>query len=115
MTNLLKLFAGIGLVIYGIYQVGQSIFFTTRSSSFDWGGFPASTPVLIFLAGVLALLFIPGKLSNIGWGIIVVGIIIIFYNTSIIVSPVSLVQFLVAIAAMVGGLKLMYSSSRYIL
>ncbi|WP_338429591.1 hypothetical protein [Synechococcus elongatus] len=113
--ELLKLFAGICLVIYGIYQVGQSIFFTTKSSSFDWGGFPASTPVLIFLAGILALVFIPGKLSNIGWGIMVVGVILIFYNTSIIVSPVSLVQFLIATAAMVGGLKLMYSSSRHIL
>jgi hypothetical protein len=106
MGFLLRL-AGFGLMIFGIYVLGQNIVFTTNVSPYWWGGIAADASVLALMAGVLMLVFLPRGAKNLGWVPIIIGIVLVFLSSRAILNPTSLWQFLVSFAAMAGGYRLL--------
>ena len=58
---------GFGLLILGIYLVGENIFFTTNVYPYWWRGISADISVLALTSGVLLLVFAPGSMKDLGW------------------------------------------------
>jgi len=99
--------AGFGLLMLGIYLIGQNIFFTTYVYPFWWRGFSADISVLALTLGVLMLVFSPASMKNLGWIAIFVGIIAVFISSRAILSPTSLWQFFLSLICISFGYKML--------
>jgi hypothetical protein len=110
MSFLLRII-GLGLLIMGIYMVGQNIMFTTNVSPYWWRGIAADTSVLALTIGVMILIFFPRGMKNLGWISIGTGIVFVFMSSRAILNPMSLWQFLLSLVLMSAGYK-MFSSGR---
>ncbi|MBD1216079.1 MAG: hypothetical protein ACK4WN_10450 [Aphanizomenon sp.] len=106
MSFLMKI-AGLGLLIFGIYLVGQNIFFTTNVYPYWWGGISADISVLALTLGVLILIFFPESMKDLGWIAIFVGIIAVFISSRAILSPTSLWEFFLSLICMTSGYKML--------
>ncbi|MBD2665765.1 hypothetical protein B6N60_02268 [Richelia sinica FACHB-800] len=102
---------GLGLLIMGIYLVGQNIMFTTNVSPYWWRGIAADTSVLTLTIGVMILIFFPRGMKNLGWISIGMGMIFVFMSSRAILNPMSLWQFLLSLVLMSAGYK-MFASGR---
>ena len=98
---------GFGLLIWGIYVLGQDIIFTTQSYSNWWSSIAADGSVLALMAGVLLLVFLPKRDKHLGWILVTVGIVLVFLSSRAILNPVSLWQFFLSFALIAGGYKTM--------
>jgi hypothetical protein len=108
MGLLLRIF-GLGLLILGIYLVGQNIIFTTNVYPYWWRGIAADTSILALTIGVMILIFFPRVMKDWGWISIVVGVILVFVSSRAILNPTSLWQFFVSLVLMSGGYKMLTS------
>ena len=106
MKNLIK-FLGLGLVILGIYFLGQNIFFTTNVNPYWWRGIAADVSILSLIVGTLTLVFAPGDLKKLGWIVAVFGVLMVFISGKAILNPTSLWQFFVSFASFSIGYHLM--------
>jgi hypothetical protein len=106
MSFLLKV-CGFGLLMWGVYVLGQDIVFTTQSYPSWWSGIAADASVLSLMAGVLMLVFLPKRDKNLGWILVTVGIVLVFLGSRAILNPVSLWQFLLSFTLIAGGYKLL--------
>lgn len=97
---------GFGLIILGIYFVGQNIIFTTNVYPYWWRGIAADFSVLALTLGVIVLVIFPRDIRNLGWISIGIGILCVFVSSQAILRPTSLAQFLLSLAAMVSGYKM---------
>jgi hypothetical protein len=100
---------GFGLLIIGIYLVGQNIIFTTNVYPYWWRGIAADTSILALTIGVMILIFFPSSMKNLGWIPIFTGIILVFMSSRAILSPMSLWQFFLSLIFMSGGYKMFIS------
>lgn len=97
---------GILLIIVGIYFLGQNIIFTTHYSPYWWRDIPAAASALAIMSGIISLLFFQRSVGNLGWILLIVGVVLIFLSGGIVLKPTSLWTFFVAFAALAGGLQL---------
>ncbi|MEN9214465.1 MAG: hypothetical protein Q6K12_04455, partial [Gloeomargarita sp. DG_1_6_bins_138] len=91
MKLLLRLI-GLGLVLWGIYVLGENIFFTTQVSPYFWRGVAADGSVLALTVGVLMLVFLPTDAKS--WGLlpIILAIVLIIASGQAVLQPTSLWQ-----------------------
>jgi len=106
MGFLLRLF-GLGLIILGIYFVGQNIFFATNVYPYWWRGISADASVLALTFGVLMLIFSPEDSKNLGWISVGIGILLVFISSRAILNPTSLWDFLVSLVSISLGYKML--------
>jgi hypothetical protein len=99
--------SGLGLLILGIYILGQNIVFTTNPSPYWWRGVAADASIISLIVGVLMLVFLPRGSKNIGWLPIVLGIILVFLSSRAILNPTSLWQFLLSLASIAFGYQML--------
>lgn len=104
--KLLVRVVGLGLLVFGIYALGQNIIFTTNVGPYFWRGIAADASVLALMAGVLMLILLPRRSKSMGWVPIIAGIVLVFLSSRAILNPTSLWQFLVSFASMAGGYQL---------
>jgi uncharacterized membrane protein HdeD (DUF308 family) len=97
---------GILLLVVGIYFLGQNIIFTTHYSPYFWRDIPAAGSVLAIMGGVISLLFFRETVGNLGWILLIVGVVLVFLSGGIILKPTSLWNFFVAFVALAGGFQL---------
>lgn len=97
---------GLGLILLGIYVLGQNIFFTTNPYPYWWRGIAADGSILALISGVLMLVFLPGESRNLGWILVVVGIVLVFLSSRAILSPTSLWQFLLSFGSISIGYQM---------
>ncbi len=107
MIRLIVRLVGLGLLISGIYFLGQNIMFTSGIYSYFWGSLPATGSILCLMAGVFSLVFFHRETGNLGWVLLVLGIIFVFLSGGVFLRPTSLWQFLVAFIALATGYKLL--------
>ena len=107
MTRLL----GIGLLLLGVYLLGQNIIFVTHVSPYMWREIPAGGSVLAIMGGVISLLFFRSITGNLGWILLGVGAVLVFLSGGIILRATSLWEFFIAFVALAGGFQLMTSGS----
>jgi len=98
---------GFGLLILGIYLVGENIFFTTNVYPYWWRGISADISVLALTSGVLLLVFAPGSVKDLGWTAVAVGIMAIFISSRAILNPTSLWQFFLSLICIASGYKML--------
>ncbi len=108
MKLLLRLI-GLGLVLWGIYVLGENIFFTTQVSPYFWRGVAADGSVLALTVGVLMLVFLPTDAKS--WGLlpIILAIVLIIASGQAVLQPTSLWQLFLSLLALISGYSLLTS------
>lgn len=105
----MKLFTtiiGIGLMLVGIYFLGDNILFTTNASPYWWRGISADISVFALTGGIGALFILPRSSKFIGWTLILIGIISVFLSSRAILNPTSLWQFFLSMISFTAGYQL---------
>lgn len=97
---------GFLLLIVGIYYLSQDIVITTHSSPYWWRWIPADASILSIMAGVISVVFFRRQTGNFGWILLIVGVVLVFLSSGLILKPTNLWNFIVAFAAMAGGCQL---------
>jgi hypothetical protein len=110
--RLLTPLIGFALMIFGLYFLGQNIFFTTYASPW-WRGVAANMSVLSLTAGVFMLVFLPSEGKVLGWVAIAFGILCVFASSRAILNPTSLWQFVISLMAMGYGYKMLTTRRGY--
>ncbi len=98
---------GIGLLLAGMYFLGQNIMFSTYYSPYFWRNLPAIGSVLAIMGGVISLLLFRRQTGNFGWILLIFGIVLVFLSGGVMLKPTSLWNFLIAFAALVSGFRLL--------
>lgn len=104
--NFLKRLLGFILFASGIYLVGKDISFTAQSL-YGWERIPAAGSVISLLSGLWIVFTVRRRDRFIGWGLIGLGVALVFLSSGIVLRPVNLVTFLSAFALLFAGHKLM--------
>lgn len=103
---------GLLLLLAGIYFLGQNIMFSTYYSPFFWRNLPAMGSVLSIMAGVISLFFFGRQTGNLGWGLLIFGVVLVFLSGGVFLKPTSLWNFLIAFAALMSGYRLLTDRRR---
>lgn len=104
--RLLARLIGLGLLLLGIYFLGQNIYFSNNVYPYWWRGVAADTSILFLTAGVMLFFILPRENKSwAGWAI-AIGIIAVFISSKAILQPTSLWQFVISLASFVGGYQL---------
>ncbi len=98
---------GMALMIASCYFLGQNIIFTSHYYSVWWQQTPATLAVLSLLLGVASLTLWRQTMGNIGWGLIAVGIILVFFSGGVILQPTSMWTLLCSMFAFACGYQLL--------
>ena len=104
--RLLARLIGLGLLLLGIYFLGQNIYFTNHVYPYWWRGVAADTSILFLTAGVLLFFVLPRGNKSLAGVAIAIGIIAVFLSSKAILQPTSLWQFVLSLASFVGGYQL---------
>ncbi|GAB4240929.1 MAG: hypothetical protein Kow0049_29160 [Stanieria sp.] len=102
----LLILIGLALLLFGIYLLGQNIYFTTNVYPYWWRGIAADTSILFLTSGVLMFFVLPSRDKLLSLFAIVIGIILIFASSRAILNPTSLWQFVLSLASFIGGYQL---------
>ncbi len=103
--RLLGKLVGLGLLLLGIYFLGQNIIFTSRIANYWWQDIPAAGSVLAMLAGILTLIY-GREARSLGWLFIGVGIALVFISGKVVLQPTSLWTFFLAFFSFASGMQL---------
>ena len=104
--RLLTKLAGLVLLVVGVYFVGQNIIFTTQVSRFWWSDISAAGAVLAITTGIISLLFFRHIIGDLGWGLVVLGILLIFVSGRVVLLPTSLWYFFLSFVSLIAGFRL---------
>ena len=105
----MRLFArllGLGLLLLGIYFLGQNIYFSNNVSPYWWRGVAADVSILFLTAGVLMFFILPPNNKSLAGIAIAIGIVAVFISSKAILQPTSLWQFVLSLASFTGGYQL---------
>ncbi len=98
---------GLGLIIVSIYFLGQNIIFTNQNYYDWWHKISATGSVLSILAGVGSLTFWRQQMGHFGWVLVAIGIVLVFLSGGVILRPMSLWTFFVAMLSFASGYQLL--------
>lgn len=105
----MRLFArllGLGLLLLGIYFLGQNIYFSNNVAPYWWRGVAADVSILFLTAGVLMFFILPPNNKSLAGIAIAIGIVAVFISSKAILQPTSLWQFVLSLASFTGGYQL---------
>lgn len=105
MRLLVKLI-GLGLLLLGVYFLGENIYFTNNVYPYWWRGVAADISVLLLTAGVLMFFILPPGSKSLALLAIAIGIVAVFVSSKAILQPTSLWQFALSLASFIGGYQL---------
>ena len=100
---------GLALLLLGVYLLGQNIYFTTNASPYWWRGIAADGSILALTTGIIMLFSLPNSDKKLGWIVVAIGILLVFYSSKAILNPTTLWQFFLSTACFVGGYQLFTS------
>jgi hypothetical protein len=103
---------GLGLILLGVYFLGNNIIFTTQAYPW-WRGVAANLSVLSLCVGVFALVFLPSSAKSFGWVAVAFGIVCVFASSRAILNPTSLWQFFLSLMTMGVGYKMLTQRRSY--
>ena len=95
--------AGLGLFFFGFWFLGQNIIFSSRISFFTFRGIAAGGSIILLIAGISTYLFGSGSSRNAGLVMLLLAVVLIFMSGIVIITPTSLAEVGVGIAAMIFG------------
>lgn len=98
---------GLILILAGIYFIGQNIFFTTQVSPYWWRDISAAGSVISIIAGLILTINFSRELGNVGWILVMLGIVLVFVSGRVILRPTSLWYFFLSFASLIAGFSLL--------
>lgn len=101
---------GIFLFITGIYSLGQNIIFATTLFPYYYRSLPATGSVFLITSGIITLIFFHRQTGNLGWILLGIGIVLVFFSGGVILRPISLWNFFISFTALAVGYKLINES-----
>lgn len=104
--RLLARLIGLGLLLSGIYFLGQNIYFTNNVYPYWWRGVAADTSIFCLTGGVLLFFVLPRGSKSLAGIVIAIGIVAVFVSSKAILQPTSLWQFVLSLACFVSGYQL---------
>ncbi|MGF1673416.1 MAG: hypothetical protein ACFCUV_06975 [Rivularia sp. (in: cyanobacteria)] len=107
MSRLLIKVIGLILVLIGIYYLGQNIIFTSSYYGYFYKNVPAVGSVLAIISGVLTLVFFHRQTGNLGWILLIIGIVLVFLSGGVFLKPTSLWNFFISFGTIAVGYKLL--------
>ncbi len=105
--RLLSKLIGFGLLLTGLYFLGQNIYFTTNVYPYWWRGIAADFSILSLTLGIVLLFILPSRDKTIGWIIMAIGVLFVFLSSKAVLNPTSLWQFCLSLACFVGGYQML--------
>ncbi len=99
MTRLI----GFGLFLFGFWFLGQNIIFYSSFNWFSFTGLLSGASILLLLAGVCTLVFGNRATRNQGIVMLIFSIILIFLSGRVYITPTSLAEVFLGVAAMIIG------------
>ncbi|MDB9375139.1 hypothetical protein [Nodularia sphaerocarpa] len=106
MGRLLIKIIGLSLLLVGIYFFAQNIIFVSSYYSF-YQRFPATLSGLAIILGIFLLLFFRRETGNVGYFLLAIGLVLVFFNGRVFFKPTSLWNLLVALGALISGYQLL--------
>jgi hypothetical protein len=103
---------GLGLFFFGFWFIGQNIIFTSQISFFTFRGIAAGGSIILLVGGISTYLFGSGSSRNAGLVMLLLASVLIFMSGVVIITPTSLAEVFIGIAAMIFGGR-MITSGRY--
>lgn len=97
---------GLGLLLLGIYFLGQNIYFTTNPYPYWWRGIAADSSILCLTAGVLLFFALPSREKMLAFFCLLIGILLVFISSKAILKPTSLWQFVLSLFSFYAGSEL---------
>jgi hypothetical protein len=97
---------GIGLIVIGIYFLGQNIIFTSRPSPYWYTNLAADACVISMLSGLLLVFFGRSVFRSIGWFLIAAAVALVFVSGYIVIERTTLWEFFLSFTCIAGGYKL---------
>ena len=97
---------GLGLLLLGVYFLGQNIYFTNNVSPYWWRGIAADVSVLFLTVGVLMFFVMLGKDKTLAGMAIAISVVAVFISSRAILQPTSLWQFVLSLASFIGEYQL---------
>ena len=97
---------GLGLLLTGIYFLGQNIYYTTNPYPYWWRGIAADSSILCLTAGVLLFFALPPRDKMLSIFCLLIGILLVFVSSKAILKPTSLWQFVLSLASFYAGSEL---------
>ncbi|NJL79643.1 MAG: hypothetical protein HC836_07710 [Richelia sp. RM2_1_2] len=107
MSRLLIKVIGLVLLLIGIYYLGQNIIFTSSYYRYFYQNLPALGSVLAIISGVLTVVFFRRETGNLGWILLIIGIVLVFLSGGVFLKPTSLWNFFVSFGTIAVGYKLL--------
>ncbi|MBD1909992.1 MULTISPECIES: hypothetical protein [unclassified Leptolyngbya] len=107
----LRFLFGLGLVVVGVYFLGQNIIFTTQTAGYWWRPLSAAATVLSMMAGIISLTFFGRSGQSMGWFCIGLAMVLAIASGGLVIRPTSLWTFFVAMMSFVGGFRLIQGRS----
>jgi len=105
--RLLTRLLGLILILLGIYFIGQNIFFTTQMSPYWWRDISAAGSVISIIAGLIMTIYFSQELGNVGWILVILGILLVFVSGRVILRPTSLWYFFLSFTSLIAGFSLL--------
>jgi len=102
---------GLGLVVIGVYFLGQNVIFTTQTSAYWWRDLSATGTVLSLVAGIVSLTFFGRSGQSAGWFFIGLSIVLAIASGGMLIRPTSLWTFFVAMMSFFSGFRLIQGRS----
>jgi hypothetical protein len=107
---------GLVLVLLGVYFVGQNIIFTTYYAPsyyapYWWQDVSALVSIIALTLGIIGLIFFANEIGQLGWILIIAGILFVFVSGRVMLRPTSLWYFFISCTAMIAGFKLIRTGS----
>ncbi|WP_322745586.1 hypothetical protein [Plectonema radiosum] len=87
--------------------MGQNIIFTSSYYRYFYQTLPAVGSVLAIISGVLTLVFFRRETGNLGWILLIIGIVLVFLSGGVFLKPTSLWNFFVSFGSIAVGYKLL--------
>ncbi len=110
--RLLARLMGLGLLVLGIYFLGQNIYFSNNVYPYWWRGVAADISILFLTAGVMLFFILPRENKSLAGWAIAIGIVAVFISSKAVLYPTSLWQFVISLASFVGGYQL-FTTGRF--
>jgi hypothetical protein len=104
--------AGLGLFFFGFWFLGQNIIFSSQISLFTFRGLAAGGSLVLLIGGISTFLFGSPQSRNAGFIMLLLSVVLIFMGGIITITPTSLAEVFIGIAAMIFGGR-MITSGRY--
>ena len=97
---------GLALIIVSVYFLGQNIVFVTHHYHNSWQRISSAISIISLMLGIGCLTFWRSVVGNLGWVFIIIGIILVYISSGVVLRPTNLWTVLLEMSILAIGFQL---------